>query len=90
METLLPWIEPSAYGLLFLVVLLVLGGRLVTSRQLTRELERERERTVRERELAQEYRAAWQAADARADKLADTLGEALPLIRAVAQRSQVQ
>lgn len=83
METLIPLIEPSAYGLLFLVVILVLGGRLVTSKQLTRELERERER-------AQEYRAAWLAADARADKLADTLAESLPLIRAVAQRSQVQ
>jgi hypothetical protein len=83
MEALLPWIEPSAYGLLFLVVILVLGGRLITSKQLTRELGRERER-------AEEYRAAWQAADARADKLADTLSEALPLIRAVAQRSQVR
>ncbi len=83
MEQLIPWIQPSAYGLLFLVVLLVLGGRLVTSRQLTRELGRERER-------AEEYRAAWQAADARADKLMDSLAEALPLIRAVAQRSQVQ
>lgn len=83
METLLPWVEPSAYGLLFLIVVLVLGGRLVTSQQLTRELARERQR-------ADEYRAAWQAADARSDKLADTLAEALPLIRAVAQRSQVQ
>jgi len=81
MEAILPWIEPSAYGLLFLVVILVLGGRLVTSKQLTRELGRERQR-------AEEYRAAWQAADVRADKLADTLAEALPLIRAAAQRSQ--
>lgn len=83
MEALLPWIQPSAYGLLCLVVLLVLGGRLVTSKQLTRELGRERER-------AEEYRLAWQAADARADKLADTLSEALPLIREVARRSQVR
>lgn len=82
MDKLFPLIQPSAYGLLFLVVLLVLGGRLVTSKQLTRELGRERDR-------AEEYRAAWQAADARADKLTETLAEALPLIRAVAQRSQV-
>lgn len=81
MDTLLPWVQPSAYGLLFLVVLLVLGGRLVTSRQLTRELARERAR-------AEDYKAAWLAADARADKLADTLAEALPLIRTVAQQSR--
>lgn len=79
METLLPYVEPSAYGLLFLVVVLVLGGRLVTSRQLTRELGRERER-------AEDYRAAWQAADARADTLAGTLAELVPLVRSIHDR----
>ena len=76
-DQLIPWVQPTAYGLLGLAVLLVLFGFLVPLRQVRRELQRERE-------IAEYYRQAAEASDARADKLADILADALK------QRSQVR
>lgn len=75
-DQLIPWVQPTAYGLLGLAVLLVLFGFLVPLRQVRRELQRERE-------IAEYYRAAAEANDARADKLADILADV------VKQRPQV-
>lgn len=69
-DQLIPWVQPTAYGLLGLAVLLVLFGFLVPLRQVRRELQRERE-------IAEYYRAAAEASDVRADKLADLLADAL-------------
>lgn len=69
-EQLVPWAEPTAYGLLGLAVLLVLFGFLVPLRWVNRQLNRERE-------IAEYYRKAAEASDARADKLADMLADQL-------------
>lgn len=81
LDQLIPWAEPTAFGLLGLAVLLVLFGFLIPIRWV-------RERLARERQVTEDYKAAWQAADARADKLADLLAEALPLIRQAADRAR--
>lgn len=73
-EQLLHWIQPTAYGLLGLVVLLVLFGWLVPVRQLNRELRRERE-------VSDQLQEALDAANARADRYAVALAELAPLIR---------
>lgn len=67
---------PSLGGLLALVVVLVLTGRLVPLSTLRREVRAEQSRT-------DDYKAAAEAANARADKTMDHLRELMPYARNV-------
>lgn len=71
---LAPIVTPSLGGLLALVVVLLLTGRIVPVATLTREVEAEQRRCA-------DIAAARDAADARADKLAAYLQELLPYAR---------
>lgn len=69
-----PLVTPSLAGLLTLVILLILTGRLVPLGTHTREIAAANRR-------ADDYKAAGEADRARADKLADSLSEMLPYMK---------